>query len=134
MLSTASRRFLPRIESMRGIAALTVAAMHVTSSYVDGPAHGLLDGIGLQGIKALTNGYGAVVAFFVISGFVLARSLDRNFDAARFVRARMLRLFPAVIVTIAIFTALFHGFGFSLYKHASFAPLNVLANMLMLRA
>ncbi len=38
------RRFNPRIESMRGIAALTVAAMHVTSSLVeDIPVRGSLD-------------------------------------------------------------------------------------------
>src|SRR5436190_7324455 len=83
------RRFNPRIESMRGIAALTVAAMHVTSSLVEGfPTRGSLDLVGLPLIKALSNGYGAVVAFFVISGFVLARSLDRNFSARRFFRGR----------------------------------------------
>ena len=119
---------------MRGIAALAVAGMHVTSSYVDGPARGWLDAIALGAVKALTNGYGAVVAFFVISGFVLARSLDGNLDAARFVRARVCRLFPAAITTVAIFTALFYAFGFSLYGRASFTPLDVAANMLMLRA
>jgi peptidoglycan/LPS O-acetylase OafA/YrhL len=119
---------------MRGIAALAVAGMHVTSSYVDGTGRGTLDAIGLAAIKALTNGYGAVVAFFVISGFVLARSLDGNLDAARFAHARIFRLFPAAIATVAIFAALFYAFGFSLYERSSFAPLNVAANMLMLRA
>src|SRR5215813_11704729 len=112
MSSSASRRFLPRIESMRGIAALAVAGMHVTSSFVDGPARGWLDAIGLGAAKALTNGYGAVVAFFVISGFVLARSLDSNLNAARFVRARIFRLFPAAITTVTIFTAVYYAFGF----------------------
>jgi peptidoglycan/LPS O-acetylase OafA/YrhL len=134
MLSTSPRGFIPRIESVRGIAALTVAAMHATSSWVDDPARGGLDAAGLFLIKALTNGYGAVVAFFVISGFVLARSLDANFGAWRFIRGRIFRLFPAAITTIAIFAALFYAFGFQLYRGASYAPLNVLANMLMLRA
>jgi peptidoglycan/LPS O-acetylase OafA/YrhL len=128
------RRFIPRIEAMRGCAALTVAAMHVTSSYVAGPSRGGLDAIGLQAITALTNGYGAVVAFFVISGFVLARSLDRNFGAARFIRGRVFRLFPAAITTVAIFAALFLCTGFNLYKGASYTPLNIVANMLMLHA
>ena len=132
MLGPEQRRFLPRIESMRGIAALTVALMHVTSSWVDTPARGAFDVIGLKAIKALSNGYGAVVAFFVISGFVLARSLDRDFDVLRFVRARSLRLFPAAITTIAIFAVAFYVFGFNLYEGASFTPLNIVANMLML--
>jgi peptidoglycan/LPS O-acetylase OafA/YrhL len=133
MLVTSSRGFLPRIESVRGCAALTVAAMHVTSSFVEGPRGGF-DGVALFLIKALTNGYGAVVAFFVISGFVLARSLDANFSVPRFLRARIFRLFPAAITTILIFTALFYAFGFNLYRDASYGPLNILANMLMLRA
>jgi peptidoglycan/LPS O-acetylase OafA/YrhL len=124
---------------MRGIAALTVALMHVSNSWTDFPfaelpGRNVLDRLGLFAIHALSNGYGAVVAFFVISGFVLARSLDRNFDIGRFVLARIFRLYPAVIVTIAIFAAIYYCFGFSLYPKASFAPLNVLANMLMLRA
>jgi peptidoglycan/LPS O-acetylase OafA/YrhL len=122
---------------MRGIAALTVALMHVSNSWTDFPfaelpGRNLLDRAGLFVIHALANGYGAVVAFFVISGFVLARSLDRKFDIPRFVIARVFRLYPAAIVTVAIFAALFYGFGFILYPKASFEPLNVLANMLML--
>jgi len=61
----------------------------------------------------MSNGFGAVVAFFVISGFVLARSLDRDFSAMRFARARIFRLFPAPIITIAICALLFYGFGFN---------------------
>ena len=121
---------------MRGIAALTVALMHVSNSWADFPfaqlpGRNLLDRVGLFVIHALGNGYGAVVAFFVISGFVLARSLDRNFDIPRFVTARVFRLYPAAIVTIAIFAAIYYGFGFSLYPKASFEPLNIFANMLM---
>ena len=124
---------------MRGIAALTVALMHVTNSwaefpFMETPGRNLLDRLGLSLIHALGNGYGAVVAFFVISGFVLARSLDRKFDIPRFVTARVFRLYPAVIVTIAIFAAIYYGFGFSQYPKASFEPLNILANMLMVHA
>ena len=133
MLSSSSQGFLPRIESVRGVAALTVALMHVTSSFVEGPSRGGIDTAGLFLIKALSNGYGAVVAFFVISGFVLARSLDKNFAVARFLRARIFRLFPAAITTVLIFTAVFYTSGFNLYHDASYGPLNILANMLMLR-
>lgn len=108
--------------------------MHVTSSLVEGiPTRGILDLSALPLIKALSNGYGAVVGFFVISGFVLARSLDRNFSAVRFLRGRIFRLFPAAITTIGLFAALFYAFGFEVYQGASHEPLNILANMAMLR-
>ena len=122
---------------MRGIAALTVALMHVATAFVlfpfaQLPGQDFLDRVGLWVINALSNGYGAVVAFFVISGFVLARSLDRKFDIPRFLIARLFRLYPAAIVAVAIFAAVFHVFGFSVYQKASFEPLNIFANMLML--
>lgn len=139
MVSPDKQQFIPRIESMRGIAALTVALMHVSVPFAyfpfaELPGRNFLDRVGLFVIHALSNGYGAVVAFFVISGFVLARSLDRKFEIPRFVIARVLRLYPAVIVTIAIFAAIYYQFGFNFYPKASFEPLNVLANMLILRA
>jgi peptidoglycan/LPS O-acetylase OafA/YrhL len=133
MSGTSSRGFLPRIEAVRGIAALTVAAMHVAGQWCDGPSRGGFDAAGLFLIKALTNGYGAVVGFFVISGFVLARSLDANLDLVRFLRARIFRLYPAAITTILIFTAMFYVFGFNIYPQASYGALNILANMSMAR-
>jgi peptidoglycan/LPS O-acetylase OafA/YrhL len=129
------RQFLPRIESLRGIAALTVALMHVTMSWFTAQPRGVFDEVGLKAIKAMGNGFGAVVVFFVISGFVLARSLDRDFSATRFAMARIFRLFPASISTIGLFAVLFYLFGFNLYEEegASFTPVNIVANMLMVR-
>ncbi|MBV8925246.1 MAG: acyltransferase [Bradyrhizobium sp.] len=134
MSASAQQQFLPRIESLRGLAALTVALMHVTMSWFAAQPRGDFDQVGLKAIKAMGNGFGAVVAFFVISGFVLARSLDRDFNATRFIRARIFRLFPAAISTICIFAALFYAFGFNLYEEegAVITPLNIVANMLML--
>ena len=129
------RQFLPRIEALRGLAALTVALVHVTLPWLAVQPRGVLDQAGVFALKAMSNGFGAVVAFFVISGFVLARSLDRNFGAARFVRARIFRLYPAAISTIGIFALLYCAFGFNLYAEegAVITPLNIVANMLMLR-
>jgi peptidoglycan/LPS O-acetylase OafA/YrhL len=73
-----------------------------------------------------------VVAYFVVSGFVLACSLDANFSVGRFLRAGIFRLFPAAITTVLIFTAVFYPIGFNLYHDASYGPLNILANILML--
>jgi peptidoglycan/LPS O-acetylase OafA/YrhL len=126
--------FLPRIESMRGIAALTVAFLHATTPLFGFPPLGGLDRAGLFLIKALTNGYGAVVAFFVISGFVLARSLDRRFDAKAFAIARAFRLIPAAAVAVGVFALLYAVWGYQLNGHASYSFVNVVLNMLMLRA
>jgi len=127
--------FIPRIESLRGLAALTVAVLHATSSLIQEPARGVLDQIGYPVIRALTNGYGAVIAFFVISGFVLARSLDRNLlRASEFAFKRILRLLPAASVAVGIFALVFYSFGFTLYGGASYTPTNIALNMIMLRA
>jgi peptidoglycan/LPS O-acetylase OafA/YrhL len=129
------RAFIPRIESLRGLAALTVAVLHATSSLIQEPARGVLDQIGYPVIGALTNGYGAVVAFFVISGFVLARSLDRHFfQAGQLALKRILRLLPAAGVAVGIFVLAFYSFGFTLYSGASYTPTNVALNVIMLRA
>src|SRR6267154_5598262 len=78
------QRFLPRIESMRGIAALTVGGFHVRGPFSAGPAHGWFDGFAFWILSGLLNGFGAVVVFFVLSGLVLARSLDANSNPTRF--------------------------------------------------
>ena len=54
--------FLPRLESLRGLAAVSVVAYH---------AYGMMHD------SAVTGG-APVVLFFVLSGFVLARSLHNN--------------------------------------------------------
>jgi peptidoglycan/LPS O-acetylase OafA/YrhL len=65
--------FIPRLESLRGIAALTVVLHHSWPQYWPSPIVGW-DAAALKILKAFSNGTGAVVGFFVISGFVLARS------------------------------------------------------------
>jgi len=74
----------------------------------------------------------AVVAFFVIRGFVLARSLDRNFAVARFARARNSGCSRRAITTVLIFTAVFYACGFNLIATLPMCR-EILANMLMLR-
>jgi peptidoglycan/LPS O-acetylase OafA/YrhL len=49
-------------------------------------------------INGWSLSYAAVNAFFVLSGFLIADSLERRGDAAQFAAARMLRLWPALIV------------------------------------
>jgi peptidoglycan/LPS O-acetylase OafA/YrhL len=124
--------FIPRLESLRGIAALTVVGYHVWDQFSDTATSGL-DAVVFIALKGLTNGIGAVVAFFVISGFVLARSLEANPDPVRYFRNRFFRLFPAGIAVVVLLTALYYWFGMFVMREGDFRPVNVLLNMLMIR-
>lgn len=126
--------FLPRIESLRGIAALVVVGYHVGGQLSESPAYGGLDAFAYRTLVALSNGVGAVVTFFVLSGFVLARSLDGNSDPIRFFRSRLFRLFPAAFAVVSLLTALHWRFGIYVGYEASFDPIDVILNMLMIRS
>ena len=87
------------LESLRGIAAVSVVAVHVRGSAFDGtPLVPWFEAIGLFGVPV----------FFVISGFVLWRPhVARNVEdrppvhAVRFIRRRAVRIFPAYFVLLA---------------------------------
>jgi peptidoglycan/LPS O-acetylase OafA/YrhL len=130
--NNAPMSFIPRIESLRGIAALTVVAGHVWGEFSDTPSAGW-DTPAFYVLKGLSNSTGAVVGFFVISGFVLARSLEANPEAARYFRNRAFRLFPAAVAVVGLLTALHSWFGIYVMYEADFSPGNVLLNMLMIR-
>jgi exopolysaccharide production protein ExoZ len=126
--------FLPRLESLRGIAALIVVGYHVVGQLSASPAYGWFDGFAYRILAALSNGIGAVVTFFVLSGFVLARSLDGNSDPVRFFRNRLFRLFPAAVAVVTLLTVLHWQFGFFVGYEASFDPTDVILNLLLIRS
>lgn len=83
---------------IRLIAAASVLLSHaypiaLGSGAVE-PLQGVLQGYSLGGV--------AVIIFFGISGFLIAKSYDRTASLSRFVVARILRLFPALIVVLLI--------------------------------
>ncbi len=141
------RGFLPRLESLRGLAALTVVAFHAwqspwlnsegkTYSYLrsmsepwPGPLGTLLEIVG--------PGISAVNLFFVLSGFVLMLSLSRGAQhggrgTARFVQARIFRLYPAVVATIAVFAAFYWTTGYSLSGPSVYELGSLIRNALLL--
>lgn len=79
------------LDGMRGIAALVVAASHIAE---------------LVGLKSPPHADLAVDFFFVLSGFVLAHAYDRRLAAdmtpGQFMRARVIRLHPLIILGSAI--------------------------------
>jgi peptidoglycan/LPS O-acetylase OafA/YrhL len=101
-------RFIPSLESARGLAALMVCLFHAGDLELNGqPA------LAQTSIWRLPlNGHGAVVLFFVLSGFVLRLSLERRAAepplvvAAEYIVARAFRLFPVIIATILLIAAL----------------------------
>ncbi|MFC0242411.1 acyltransferase family protein [Rhodopseudomonas telluris] len=135
-----TQTFIPRLESMRGIAALLVAASHVVQAPT-GPTTELLTHPGIEfgtGSRLLyativhaVDGLQAVIFFFVLSGFVLTRSLLREASpspaqAAEFVIARLFRLYPAIIFAIGSFATALALFG------AAPAALTILKNMALI--
>ncbi len=86
---------VPELQSLRGIAALTVAIGHTLTFYYDTSSYGSM----------VLNGRGAVVVFFVLSGYVLTCSLRGNrFDPdsiLRFWGQRAFRIYPALWVATA---------------------------------
>ncbi|QHQ63018.1 acyltransferase family protein [Anaerocolumna sedimenticola] len=52
----------------------------------------------------LTFGNLAVKVFFIISGFLIARSWDNTNNIFQFMKARILRIFPGIITVVAIST------------------------------
>ncbi|MCP4618289.1 MAG: acyltransferase [Bradyrhizobium sp.] len=114
----ASSGFLPRLESLRGVAAVSVVGYHAVAIYWDVAATGMI----------------AVVVFFVLSGFVLARSLEQNPSAAAFFRSRLFRLLPPAAVTVLLFASLYWLFGFWVGFRGDFSFLNVVLNALMMKS
>lgn len=53
-------------------------------------------------LAGTTLGAVAVMVFFAVSGFFIAQSFDRSRSAGIFVAARALRLFPALLVMLAL--------------------------------
>lgn len=102
---------ITRIDSLRALGALSVAALHVTQptapdSWWAYPA---------KLYEVLAAGHAGVNLFFVISGFVLTLSLERGpqdpvAGASRFIVARTFRIIPAVVFMAAVF-ALILGYG-----------------------
>jgi exopolysaccharide production protein ExoZ len=111
--------FLPRLESLRGLAAVSVVAYHA---------------YGLRNDTAVT-GLAPVVLFFVLNGFVLARSLHNNPSALAYFRNRLFRLLPAAATTVLLLTALFYRYGFYIgFPGAAYDWSDVILNALMIRS
>lgn len=111
-----SRRFYPELESLRGLAALSVAGFHVSQALVPTGAGPIKLRDMPSGAMDVLNffflGAPPVIFFFTLSGFVLTASL-RNAGrpvseiAVPFVITRLFRIYPAWIFTILVFASVY---------------------------
>lgn len=102
MSHNTSPLFQPRLEALRGYAALMVAYAHsIGAAAILSPESASIK----QWLAILGNGGVGVTIFFVLSGHVLSLSLSRSGSASLqlwwgFVARRFLRIFPAMLVCL----------------------------------
>ena len=87
---------IPAIEGLRGLSAMLVVAFHVYAMAMTGGFYPTIDARSpLHGVELL-GGFG-VASFFIISGYLITRSLRADPRPASFLRRRALRLYPLFV-------------------------------------
>ena len=131
--------FLPKLESVRGIAALCVAYSHCgivlifAGRAAHSPAYDLAAAAIRRPLGWFANGEAAVIVFFVLSGLVLSLTLDRAVTTLSprafvdFIRRRVLRIYPAHIAALLLFLPLAY---FVIYRIPMLDPAGVQAEAL----
>lgn len=82
--------FDPRLEALRGVASLMVCVFHAMHVFAGDPRPALIDALLLFAF----NPAAAVMFFFVLSGYVLGGSLERDAAIAPYLARRLFRLVP----------------------------------------
>jgi peptidoglycan/LPS O-acetylase OafA/YrhL len=87
--------FDPRLESLRGLAALIVCVHHGMSVFADNTRLVVMDAL-----MFAFNSAAAVIFFFVLSGYVLGRALERDGEFVTYLVRRLFRLLPPFVVVV----------------------------------
>lgn len=87
--------FDARLESLRGIAALAVAWGHSNYAFLIRDPSASIESTKSVIVDLFSSG-AAVVLFFVLSGYVLGLSLQKDGNFLRFAIKRLTRIFPAL--------------------------------------
>lgn len=92
------RHRLAGLDALRGFAAMAVVLYHYTTWYAEE-----MGGHGGSGISfTFPQGHFGVELFFILSGFVIFLTLDRHPTLGAFIRARLLRLYPAFLACLLV--------------------------------
>lgn len=95
-----------QLDSLRGLAALTVFIGHSVGSVVNAS---VLTKVQTTPLSILFNGYAAVMFFFVLSGFVLSLPFVNNekpLSLTAFYTKRFFRIYPAFLIAMVLSVAL----------------------------
>ena len=96
------------LDSLRGMAALSVVLFHYTFGYTE------VVGKHMPGLDLIaTNGHFGIYLFFIISGFVIFMTLERSAKAADFSVSRFARLWPPYLVCAGLTSLLIVGLDFN---------------------
>ncbi len=90
---------------LRLFAAIQVVYCHTTFHLE------VTTGIGHPWLRYVINWFPGVPIFFTISGFLISRSWERTVDWRQYAANRMLRIYPALWVQLAIGIIILVGFG-----------------------
>ncbi|MEI8280826.1 MAG: acyltransferase [Armatimonadota bacterium] len=113
------------LDAIRGLAAIAVVFQHMLWP--------LSPGIATFFSTVWSPGRFGVVAFFLVSGFIVPRSLEQHGDVKAFWRARFTRLFPAYWFSL-LFIGLLPVAGIASLNGADLGSLTVwIANISMLQ-
>lgn len=140
-MSTVNSEHLKTLQSLRGLAAVTVMVHHSLRLIADADVAWLIS-------EKILNAHAAVVIFFVLSGYVLTLSLlRRDFSAntiLQFLAKRAFRIYPALWIGIMLGVSYlltfsnppkpyFTEWGNSLYQPTSVGPSTIVGSLLGLR-
>jgi peptidoglycan/LPS O-acetylase OafA/YrhL len=149
-LTTVSAKFNPELESLRGAAAFAVLMTHCIAVFsIDEKAafwslawsDHTATTLALHVTSAVFNAGGAVVLFFILSGYVLTLSVNRirSLNVAAYATKRLFRLLPPMWLSILFFAGVVSepptgDDGYSAWFRAVFQPttgLDVARNFVM---
>lgn len=109
----------PGLDGLRLAAALLVLVSHAMLTRAGVPPDDPVSQV------LADAGVGGVYVFFIISGFLLSRSLDREGDALRFAVNRVLRIYPGFVACVLVTALAFGAMGSSLSPGAYFTDIEL---------
>ena len=115
-----ARGHIVELDSLRGLAAMTVVLDHFTRLWLETEHIGLVERLRAFPLAFLTNGYGAVMMFFVLSGFVLTLPAlgGKRQSYPVYVTRRISRIYLPYLAALAIAVLACRQFhGREMYGH-----------------
>lgn len=114
---TADGSRIAEVQSLRAIAILLVAGYHYFASWTMP-----IDGNNLYPDTLASQfqyAWLGVELFFMVSGFVISMTLSRSRGAGHFLRKRVIRLWPSLLIALPIVWVVGNRWGPDMYAHSA---------------